>query len=86
MSDFVRAPWLFGAPDGLRSDLHGTAELEAAWEAMRERVRGLERERNAARERIERMAVLNRTFYDQTFTSPEAALHAAGLVEDEDHE
>lgn len=39
-----------------------------------------------------RLAALNKTLYDQPFTSPEAALdaawsalHAAGLVEDEDH-
>ena len=44
MADFAREPGLFGAPDGLSSDLHTAAELEAAWEAMRGRIRELERE------------------------------------------
>lgn len=46
---FLTTPWIFGAPDGLSSDLHTAAELEAAWEAMRGRIRELERDNNRFR-------------------------------------
>lgn len=49
---FLTTPWIFGAPDGLSSDLHTAAELEAAWEAMRGRIRELERENETVRDLV----------------------------------